>query len=230
MSAITKKSFYSSLREERRRREISHSKTPLMVDPPEAIVNSFDKRRTHKIFPDLVPESHNLTGKNNKEKINKFKGDQFVVIKDPLGWWGKSVERLSPQQAIKKYGRSKELIVQKYIPFDKGVGRIVTLNRKNDFEIACSYLRIPNSWKTGIDADYKCVQQPVTKELRDLTSRISKQCGLYLNGIDYVYSNGKYVLLEINAVPAMKEPFDKFGIDIPKKLLDHIERNIKVNR
>jgi glutathione synthase/RimK-type ligase-like ATP-grasp enzyme len=228
MSAITRKSFYTSLKKEYEYRKNSHIKTPLMIDPPEAIINSFDKRRTHEIFPDMVPESYNLTGKNNEEKINKFKNDEFVVVKTPLGWWGDSVERLTPQQTIKKYAKTKELIVQKYIPFTSGVGRIVTFNYKSDFEIACSYLRIPDSWRTGTDVNYKCVQQPVTKKLHDFALSVSKRCGLYLNGIDYIYHNGNYVLLEVNAVPAMQEPYDEFEVDIPRKLLDHIERNVKI--
>ena len=228
MSTITRKSFYFSLERENLSRRSSHSRVPLMVDPPTAIINSFDKRRTHKIFSDLVPESYNLTGECNARKLEKFKDDQFVVVKTSQGWWGVDVERLTPQQAVEKHRKSKGLIVQKYIPFEKGVGRIVTLNHGNDFEIACSYLRIPNSWRTGTDVKYKCVQEPVSRELHQFALSVSQRCGLYLNGIDYIYNNGRYILLEVNAVPAMKEPYDEFKIDIPKRLLAHIERNIKI--
>lgn len=227
MSAIVNKSFYNGLKKEYKRRTLLCLKVPLMVDPPMAIMNSFDKRKTHKIFPDLIPESYNLTGNGNKDVINKFKSDKFVVIKNPLGWWGKDIERLTPKQAIKKYGKAKDLIVQKYIPFVDGVGRIITFNQGNDFEIACSYLRKLNSWKIGVDMKYRCVLQPVNKELYSFAFIVSKRCGLYLNGIDYLYSNGRYILLEVNAVPAIKEPYDEFQIDIAKKLIDHLERNLK---
>lgn len=229
-STITRRGFYLSLLREVARRKRARKKVPLMVDPPESIMNSFDKRKTHDIFPDLTPESYNLTGRDNRRAIEKFKDDEFLVVKDPLGWWGKSVERVTPTQAIKSYGRSKGLIVQKYIPFEKGLGRIVTINNESDFEIACSYLRVPNSWRTGVDVKYKCVQEPITKELRQFALSVSKRCGLYLNGIDYIYSNGRYILLEVNAVPAMKEPYDAFKINIPKMLLAHIERNIKIKQ
>lgn len=228
MSTITNKSFYYSLKREYEKRQHSGLKTPLMIDPPESIINSFDKRKTHKIFSDLVPESYNLTGSNNEGLINKFKSDKFVIIKNPMGWWGKGVERLTPNQAIGKYRKSKDLIVQKYIPSAiDGVGRIVTFNYGSDFEIACSYLRIADSWRTSVDESYKCVQQPINKKLYDFALNVSKRCGLYLNGIDYLYSDNKYFLLEVNAVPAMRESYKEFKIDIPKKLLDHIERNIK---
>jgi glutathione synthase/RimK-type ligase-like ATP-grasp enzyme len=223
-STITRRGFYLSLLRELARRKIACQKVPLMVDPPESIMNSFDKRRTHEIFPDLTPESYNLTGRNNRKILEKFKDDEYLVVKDPLGWWGESVERVTPTQATKNYDHSKNLIVQKYVPFEKGVGRIVTINHANDFEIACSYLRIPKSWRTGVDIAYKCVQEPVSKELRDFAHTVSTRCGLYLNGIDYIQNNGRYVLLEVNAVPAMKEPYDEFQIDIPRMLISHIEK------
>lgn len=227
MSTIIKKSFYLSLTKEHKRRKSSGFKCPLMIDPPEAVISSFDKRITHELFPNLVPESYVLTGKNNKKKIERFKDDQFLVIKPLQGWWGEGVERLSPRRALKKHGKSKALIVQKYIPSINGVGRIVTILHKNDFEIAACYTRVSRSWRTGTDVSYTCHKQLVTKELREFALMVSRKCGLYLNGIDYIFHKGKYILLEINAVPAMKEPLDAFGIDIPKKLLVHIERNVK---
>lgn len=224
MSTITKKSFYHALARECKSRK---SKCPLMIDPPEAIINSFDKRLTHEMFSDLVPESYVLTGKGNKEKIERFKGDEFLVIKPLQGWWGKGVERLSPQNALKKHSKSKDLIVQKYIPPSNGVGRIVTLFYKGDFEVTVSYKRVSRSWRTGTDVSYTCEKEAVTKKLREFALSVSQKCGLYLNGIDYIHHEGRYILLEVNAVPAMKEPMDAFGVDVPKKLLTHIERNVK---
>jgi len=228
MSTITDESFYISLEKTLSKKTSRGKKVPLMIDPPEAILNSVDKRKTHDIFPDLVPKSYNLNGKNNLNAINKFFSDKYVVVKPAVGWWAKCVERITPKQALIKYEKSKDVIIQKYIPFEEGVGRIVTINYNDDFEIACSYLRKPKSWRTGVDIKYKCIKQPIDDNLYSFAKQISQRCGLYLNGIDYIYSNGKYILIEINAVPAMKEPYDEFKIDIPNKLINHIERNIIV--
>lgn len=227
MSTITKKNFYHTLAREYKSRKSFSLKNPIMIDPPEAVVNSFDKRLTHDMFPNLVPESYVLTGKGNEEKIEKFRGDEFLVIKPLQGWWGQGVERLSPQNALKKHSNSKDLIVQKYIPPSNGIGRIVTLFHKDDFEIVVSYTRVSRSWRTGTDVGYICKKEPITKKLREFALSVSQKCGLYLNGIDYIHHGGKYILLETNAVPAMKEPMDAFGVDAPKKLLTHIERNVK---
>jgi len=222
MSTITDESFYTSLKNYLAKSDIK----PLMVDPPEAILNSVDKRKTYVIFPDLIPESYNLDGKNNSNVLNKFLDDKHVVVKPAIGWWAKSVELLSPNQTIKKYASSDDVIVQKYVPFENGVGRIVTINHKDNFKIACSYIRKPKSWKTGVDIKHTCIEYPVNKKLYDFAKQVSQRCGLYLNGIDYIYNNGRYVLIEVNAVPAMKEPYDEFKINIPNSLINHIEENI----
>ncbi|MGH8601496.1 MAG: hypothetical protein ACREXR_01555 [Gammaproteobacteria bacterium] len=91
MSAIDRKTFYHALRRECQRRKLSGLPVPLMIDPPEAVIDSFDKRRTHRIFPDLVPESYDLTGTGNEEAIHRFGADEFVVVKPAQGWWGRTV-------------------------------------------------------------------------------------------------------------------------------------------
>ena len=225
MSTITDKKFYFSLKKALKQRKSLGLNIPLMIDPPDAIVKSFDKLLTHKIFPDLIPESYSLTGKNNIKKIQRCKDDKFIIVKSPEGWWGRGVKRLSPRLAFAKYSKAKNLIIQKYIDPSNGVGRVVTLFNNNDFEIVASYTRISRSWKVGVEKNYVCKHVPITKKLKEFSLLVSRRSGLYLNGIDYIYHQGKYVLLETNAVPAIKEPMDVFGIDIPKKLLNHIERN-----
>jgi glutathione synthase/RimK-type ligase-like ATP-grasp enzyme len=94
----------------------------------------------------------------------------------------------------------------------------------------CAYLRIPDSWRTGEGSlsQYRLVQ--VNKKLVDFAKDASVRSGLYLNGIDYIYHDGKYVLIEVNAAPGIRDPYDDFKIDTPKMLLDHIERSVAGNR
>jgi glutathione synthase/RimK-type ligase-like ATP-grasp enzyme len=186
LSAITDIGFYKNLTKEYSKRKTLGKKVPLMIDNPEAVMNSMDKRKTHRIMPDLVPESYNLNGLNNEKSINKFINDKYVVIKDPFGWWAKGLDRLSPQEALKKYKSSKNLIVQKYIPFSDGVGRILTLNYDSDFKIICAYLRMPNSWRTGEGTSSRYKLVCVSKKLYNFAKTVSIRSGIYLNGIDYI--------------------------------------------
>lgn len=224
-SSITDVSFYSALEVKYRDRCQERRKVPLMVDPPSAIINSLDKRRTHAIFPKIVPESYNLDGFNNSKFIRNFIHDKYVVIKDPMGWQSERIERLSPEKALKKHGKTIDLIVQKYIPVTEGVGRVLILNHGSDIEIICAYLRIPRDWKTD-EGQYRCKLISVNKDLHDFALFVSKKSRLYLNGIDYIYSAGKYFLLEVNAAPGLLEPFNEFKINTVGILFDHIERNI----
>jgi len=226
LSAIIDQHFYEDLQGEYQRRQAEGRRVPLMVDPPNAVINSMDKRKTHAIMPDLVPESYNLDGSNNEEVIARFMPDEYVVIKDPFGWWARGIDRLSPQEAIAKHRDSQGLIVQKYVPFTDGVGRVLTLNHGTDFKIMCAYLRIPDSWRTGEGTTSRYELVLVKDELYNFALTVSQRAGLYLNGIDYIESNGRYVLLEINAAPGFRDPHDEFGINTPKTIMDHIERNV----
>ena len=223
MSAITSRSFYASLRREYTRRQMRSMNPPLIVDPPGAILNSLDKRVTHRSFRDLVPESYNLHGLRNKQLISRFCDDQYVVVKPAKGWWGRGIERLSPADAKKKYCHTKGYIVQKYIQPENGIGRVVTLSYQGRVKVVCSYTRFPESWRTGVDTHYSCMLVPVTASLLEFVQEVSVRCGLVLNGIDYVFSGGRYYLLEVNAVPAIREPLEEFGIDVSQHLIDLIE-------
>ncbi len=226
MSTITDPSFYLNLEKYTKQQKKRGLSSPFMIDPPMAILDSFDKSRTHKMFPELVPESYDLNGVNNSFFINKFISDEFVVVKPSVGWWGKDVERLTPGDALKKYAHKSGLIVQKYIPAYNRVGRILTLNHGDDFQIICNYERYTKAWRTGVDVEYFCYRKKVSKRLKEFSKIVSKRCGLYLNGIDYLMHDGGYVLLEVNAVPAIKEPTDEFKINVSKQIVDHIERSI----
>lgn len=225
-SSIVSVDFFRGLAEIVRRRREDSLEVPLMIDEPNATTNSLDKRRTHQIMPDLVPESYNLDGLNNESHIKRFIDDAYVVIKDPFGWYARGIDRLSPLEALKKYRQSKDLIVQKFVPFSDGIGRILTLNYGSRFEIVCAYLRIPDSWRTGEGTTSEFQQVEIDDELYSFAHKVSHRSGLYLNGIDYIFHDGKYVLLEVNAVPGIQTPYYNLGIDSPGIFVKHIEESV----
>jgi glutathione synthase/RimK-type ligase-like ATP-grasp enzyme len=208
-----------------KQRALEKKSVPLMVDNPFATMVSFDKRKTHRLFPDLIPETHNLDGTNNAEVIGRLMDDEYVVIKDPFGWYSKGVDRLSPQDAIAKYASAADLVVQKYIPFSRGLGRIYTLNYDADFEVMCSYLEIPNIWRSGEGATSSYELVDVDRELYEFAMRVSKTSGLHLNAIDYIAQDGKYILLEINAVPNLYAPSRNVGADSFGLFVKHVEKS-----
>ena len=174
---------------------------PVMVDNPFATMVASDKRKTHELFPSLVPESHNLDGVANIEKISRFANEDFVVIKDPFGWYSKGTEKVTPEEALDKHHDSTDLIVQKYVPFNEGVGRAYTLHHNGRFDFICNYLETPNMWRTGVGAESTYQTYEITDKIYRFIRHISKTCGLYLNAIDYIEYKGKLFLLETNSVP-----------------------------
>ncbi len=183
-----------------------------MVDNPFATITSADKRRTHAILPDLVPEFYNLDGVSNREVIGRFADDEYVIVEDPFGWYAYGVERMTPQEALEKYAVASGLILQKYLPYHVGSGRILTLNHDSDFEVLCSYIEFLDIWHSGNGATSRYDVVEVDPGLYEFARRASKTSGLYLNGIDYtVYPGGRYVLYEINSVPNLFSPITIWG-------------------
>jgi glutathione synthase/RimK-type ligase-like ATP-grasp enzyme len=230
MSSITEGAHYIKFQLALDHMSRLNGTTPLLIDPPLAVINALDKRLTNELFHDLVPRAFNLDGTNNSQIISNFNGE-FVVIKSPIGWGGRGVERVRTKEAFLLTKNSKGLIMQEYIEPIYGVGRILTLNYKGDFQILCAYNRISKSWKVGMQSKYKCELKQLDSKLTNFAYNISAKSGLYLNGIDYIESaDGKLYLLEVNSVPAIKEPMDEFGLNTPKLIIDHIERSVLISR
>lgn len=229
MSSITDISFYLQFKLAYDKLVHINGKGPLLVDSPISIINAMDKMRTNKIFHDLIPKSYNLNGSNNSEVLSKLKGN-VLVIKSPIGWGGKGVQRIKAKNASTLIKSYSNVILQEYIKPIDGVGRILTLNHEDDFQILCAYTRISRSWKIGLSSKYKCRLEILDKKLVDFAHSVSVRSGLYLNGIDYIRSvDNKIYLLEVNAVPAIKEPLEEFGINTPKLIIDHVERSVTAN-
>lgn len=226
MSSITDIAHYLEFKSAYDVKVSRNLKVPLLIDPPMAVINAMDKSRTNELFSDLIPKTFNLDGINNVELINKFK-DEFVIVKKPVGWGGRGVEKLDVKKAQVLLKNRKGIILQEYLEPINGVGRILTLNHQKDFQLLCVYKRVSKSWKVGSQAKYSCKLESADSKLIEFARLISEKSNLYLNGIDYIKTiDGKLYLLEINAVPAIKEPMVEFGINTPKLIIDHIERNV----
>ncbi|HUY85100.1 MAG TPA: hypothetical protein VMU97_01140 [Candidatus Dormibacteraeota bacterium] len=224
-SPITDPNFFRGLARAYRIKRLAHTDTPLMVDNPLATIIASDKRKTHKLFPDLVPESYDLDGITNHSLIDSFKDDEYVVIKNPLGWYSIGTELISPEDAHDKYGEATDLVVQKYIPFTKGVGRVVAANFDSDFQVLCSYTMIPDSWRTGEGVASRFELTDLSPSLEKLARMVAQTSGIYLNGMDYIESDGKYVLLENNTVPNLRVPYHYMGVNAPHLFVEHVERS-----
>lgn len=224
-SPITDVSFFRGLSRACQRRRTSHTPTPLMVDNPLATIIASDKRKTHALFPDLVPESYNLDGITNRASIDVFKDDEHVVIKDPFGWYSRGTERLSPQEACDKHATTKDIVVQKYVSFARGVGRVLSAHFAGDFEVLCSYMMVPDSWRTGEGVTSRFELADCPPALREFARTVTRRSGIYLNGTDFIESDGGYVLLENNTVPNLRVPHHYLGVDAPGLFVQHVERN-----
>jgi glutathione synthase/RimK-type ligase-like ATP-grasp enzyme len=184
-------------------------------------------------MPEFVPEGYNLDGESNHQAISHFEEDEWVVIKDPLGWYSRGMDRVSPEEAHDKYGSARDMTVEKYVPFIRGVGRVLTMNHGANFQVVCSYLMVPDSWRTGEGVSVTHELTDCPDDLRLFAHDVTKRSGLYLNGMDYIEraaedrteGQNKYALLEVNAVPNLRVPLHYLGVDAPGKFAEHVEQS-----
>lgn len=225
-SPITDPAFFWTLARAVQAQRSAGKALPLLVDNPHATLVASDKRKTHDLFPGLVPESYNLDGIDNEAAFTALQDHSAVVIKDPLGWYSIGTERLSVAEAREKYHGATNRIIQEYIPFARGVGRVLGAHYAGDFELICSYMMVPNDWRTGHGVTTEFELAPCPPELTAFAAHVTKTSGIYLNGLDYIERGpGDYVLLETNTVPNLRVPLYWMGIDAPARFVAHIERS-----
>ncbi|MBC7582061.1 hypothetical protein H7097_04330 [Aeromicrobium sp.] len=227
-SPITDTGFFMSLAYAIQKRRAAGKTVPLLVDNPFATLIASDKRKTHALFPALIPHTENLDGTNNTAAFAAMASYEQVVIKDPFGWYSHGTELLTPAEAATTYADVTNRVMQKYIPFKRGVGRIVVANYAGDTEVLSNYLMIPNDWRTGVGVTTEFVATSCPPELTQFATKITRASGLYLNGIDYIErSEGNYALLETNAVPNLRVPHYYLGVNAPGAFASHVERSHK---
>ena len=228
MSTITSVQYYNAIVQLIHEAKLAGRSVPLLIDPPEAIKQSMDKHLTHLQFTEFVPESYLLEADTFDAILERFRGDEYVVIKPIIGWGGEGVDRYTYADICENNSDLLGKIIQKYIPITNGIGRLLTINYKQHFSLVGAYTRRPIGWKTDLTGDYECLPDHVNNQLESFAREVSVRSGLYLNGIDYILHDDKYFLLEVNAVPAIREPMEVLGIDVPKIIVDRIESDVLV--
>jgi len=199
-----------------------------IINDPLATINSYNKLKTHKLLRKYFPESYIVNKTNFNQIYLKIKSKEWVVIKRNKGLHGEGVFKIKPSQ-IKKYLGKESMILQDYIEPKMGIGRCLCLNYKNNFKEIATYSRFPEkTWKTGTNSNSKIKKIKTNEKLYEFCKKVSKKSKLFINGIDFIESDGKYYLLEINSVPRISTVKSKFGINSPKIILDFIESNIKL--
>jgi glutathione synthase/RimK-type ligase-like ATP-grasp enzyme len=174
--------------------------------------------------PKTILLSENIS--NAKNEVKNF-GRLPVILKELNGTMGEHIEKANtlPQveEILRKYWKGKKkfpVIAQEYI---KSPSYRVTLIGNKIVQTALKGNK--HGWKaTGVYAK-TCGRFKVNWQLRKIMDRLKKFVNIKICGVDLLKKNGKWVVLEVNSVPAF-DFFEEEREMLVNETLDFLKEEI----
>lgn len=153
-----------------------------------------------------------------------------VVLKPPLGSWGRLLARINDRDAAEAILEHKQVLgsfhhssfyIQEYIEKD---GRDIRAFVLGD-ESICAIYRHSEHWITNTARGAEASNCPLTPEIASICARASDAVGGGMLAIDlFEDRNGRLLVNEINGTMEFRNSIDTTGVDIPVRVIAYLER------
>ena len=150
-----------------------------------------------------------------------------VVIKPPVGSWGRLIAKLNDREAAEAVLEHKETLgnyehslfyIQEYIHKPQRDIRAFVVG---DETIAAIYRRSEH-WITNTARSGQASNCPVTPELNDICVRAARAVGGGVVAVDVVESADRGLLvIEVNYTMEFRNSIDTTGVNIPARIVDY---------
>jgi [lysine-biosynthesis-protein LysW]--L-2-aminoadipate ligase len=151
-----------------------------------------------------------------------------VVIKPPVGSWGRLLAKLNDREAAEAILEHKETLgnyehsifyIQEYIAKPERDIRAFVVG---DETICAIYRRSPH-WITNTARGGEATNCPVTPELNDICLKAAKAVGGGVVAIDVFEDKHRGLLVnEVNYTMEFRNSIDTTGVNIPAKVVDYV--------
>jgi tetrahydromethanopterin:alpha-L-glutamate ligase len=203
-----------------------------VINPPRSLEIAIDKwltldvLRTHGIE---VPHTVCCQTRDAAMKAwqENFQGD--CVVKPIFGGEGRGIMRVTdPDVAWRVFSTLEQLraviYLQEFLPSQGYDLRLLVI----DDAVFCVRRENPNDWRTNAGRGGRFIAHPPTFEQVDLAFRAAKAVGAWMAGIDILpTSEGRNVILEVNAVPGWKATAEALQVDIARFTLERFIQSRK---
>jgi len=152
-----------------------------------------------------------------------------VVMKPPVGSWGRLLAKLNDRDAAEAILEHKEVLgsyhhstyyIQEYVP--KLTGRDIRAF-VIDGETICAIYRYSSHWITNTARGGQASNCPVTPELADICSRAAAAVGGGVVAIDvFEHPDRGYLVNEVNYTMEFRNSIDTTGVNIPARVVDYV--------
>jgi len=172
-----------------------------------------------------------MCDKNNTKLIkNTFKKwHDIFVYKPTSSWGGRGLSLIDSKNALDailpllENINTKNIYIEKYIPYDKTDYRVDIVNNKY---VSIYGRKAPkDSWKTNITCGGSIILREDNLELINIAKKATKILGLDIAGVDIIYDEIKkeYIVLEVNGIPAFAtQDQENIGLKFNDKKIDLI--------
>ena len=155
--------------------------------------------------------------------IGGSKGDGVVLVNS-----GSELENIL--QISNAGDLQEELILQEFISYSKGKDlRVMILGGKAK---VCMQRTSgsKNNFKSNLSGDGSAVMYQLNDKVEEISNKTAETLGLFLGGIDLLFTKDGYIVNEVNSIPGFYVPNktdNVWSIDIPTELLNNIKHGKK---
>jgi ribosomal protein S6--L-glutamate ligase len=206
---------------------VEHAGVPIL-NPPRALEIAIDKwltlERLSRAGIDTPPTWACQTRATAMEAFEALGGD--VVVKPLFGGEGRGLVRLSdPDMAWRVFGTLQQLgnvlYVQQFIPNFGYDIRVLLVGQRC---LSIKRRAAAGGWRTNISQGCSAEVHRLSAEEEQLAWSAARVTGGSLLGIDLLpASDGRTVVLEVNAVPGWKGTAAALGVDVADLVIEHLE-------
>ncbi|MCM8747079.1 lysine biosynthesis protein LysX [Thermomicrobium sp. CFH 73360] len=151
-----------------------------------------------------------------------------VVIKPPLGSWGRLLARVHSRRTAEELLRHKRALggfhhgtiyVQEWVPKPGRDIRAFVVGE----ETICAIYRTSAHWVTNTARGGRASNCPVTPELAELCGRVARALGGGVLAVDVLEHPERGLLVnEVNATMEFRNSIAPTGVDIPGRVADYV--------
>ncbi len=149
-----------------------------------------------------------------------------VVLKPPVGSWGRLVSLVSDRYAAEAILEHKEILgsyhhsifyIQEYVPKpDRDIRAFVVGD-----EVICAIYRHAEHWITNTARGGLATNCPVTDEIAEVSLAAARAVGGGVLAIDLVEGAAGLQVLEVNYTMEFRNSIETTGVDIPGRIVEH---------
>jgi ribosomal protein S6--L-glutamate ligase len=215
-----------------------------MINSYEAFSITEDKFQTSFLLRHhgVMTPDYRLCHRDDTAELKKtIKKWDKMVYKPTDGWGGVGLTKIENEASLDmllpflNYIDLRYFYVEKFIKYDNTDFRIDIVD--GEF-VSCYGRRASRSdWRTNVTSGGSVFLREPTDEVIEIAKKATEVCGADIAGVDIIYDleKEKYVVLEVNGIPAFATPEqEKMGLDFNNRkidlIVDMIDRKTKQSK